>query len=1003
MSSILEAIIAAPPGSQWATDPSWREFVATGDESWLARLAAVTEFSWAVGSIVEAIPDPQEMDVHGERFLRAAIAAAHPSVLGPWVNASVMRTSGDYDDRFTQCFELLERLGCSMPWLAAQMAEGVTGFTAVDGGATPLSRLLLRMDDAPLRNLVIKVTTPAEYWVVNAGEVRTTALARLFAINAPDQWRRVLDSFVAPGGWQQHLRASVWVASLESAPREFLEPSAAAFELLTDLEHRLALGAKLFEIEPARFGQGMESVSREAIESLDPGALAAAWRQARESANWLLTHRGVAALPVVAKYIAMGPSRDNWRNKGMGDFKIPVLDHAIETLGRDAIPLLDAAFETEQPHVQRRALEHWIAIRTPADTEIIAARIRHLLSVSDSATVTRTMRIAVASGVEEVEEDLWALLAHKTRSVREAAANAMATLGDSRLRKTAELWKARRADTRNAAVTWLRALGTPGAIAALEARLDVEAADNVRDAILLALESSGGARKADPVALRARIDKTLAKVDGPPVPWLDHTKLPVAKLTDGSVLDANTLLYLLYRQSRVKEMRADIEARPLFAQIDRRTSGDLGLALLHAYLASEMDADDRWVMTFSALVGDDRIAPIIVRQVKTWADSSRGKLAEYAVQALVLLGTDVALVAVDSIAIRYQLKYKNIGKVAGDAFAHAAAARGVTVEELGDIVVPWLGFEPGQPRIVDTGKSQLQARIDSDFKLTFYDVATKKKVAKLPSGTSPQVQAEFKDVATALKDAAKAQLLRMEALLVRQFRWPAARWKELFLQHPLLAPFAQRLVWGAYDASGALLATFRALEDRSLTDMDDESYAIPADASLGIVHPLELSPDARQRWVTHFADYDVVPPFAQLERPVVLVADNQRATTMGSNFAGTILNAMTFKGRAERLGWTRWWPGDAGSISHYQKSFPTAGVDAFVETHDMFVTVAMTAEMALGNCLFVRLATVRTDAENSDEPGGAGDRRVMAFGDVPAVVFSEAMGDLATIAGTLTI
>jgi len=38
--------------------------------------------------------------------------------------------------------------------------------------------------------------------------------------------------------------------------------------------------------------------------------------------------------------------------------------------------------------------------------------------------------------------------------------------------------------------------------------------------------------------------------------------------------------------------------------IDRSTSGELGLAVVYAFLGSKMEADDRW-SCFSALVGDD--------------------------------------------------------------------------------------------------------------------------------------------------------------------------------------------------------------------------------------------------------------------------------------------------------------------------------------------------------------------------------------------------------------
>ena len=195
-------------------------------------------------------------------------------------------------------------------------------------------------------------------------------------------------------------------------------------------------------------------------------------------------------------------------------------------------------------------------------------------------------------------------------------------------------------------------------------------------------------------------------------------------------------------------------------------------------------------MALAALTGDDRLVPVLRKAILEWAEKSRGKLAEYAAQALALLGTEAALMVVDSLSVRFRSKNKNIGQAAADAFAAAAEARGVTVEELGDLVVPWLGFEAGKPRIIETTKGSVEARIDSAMKLVFRDVKTGKAMSKL-AGASAEVQAEFKMLAGTLKEAVKAQLLRIETLLVRQFRWPVARWRELYLTHPLLRPFTQ--------------------------------------------------------------------------------------------------------------------------------------------------------------------------------------------------------------------
>jgi hypothetical protein len=991
MASIIEALEMLASKGWWKEwqNPAWKQFILTGNEKLLKNLPKFRDHSWLPAELLSALPAPDQIDNSGRRFLQACHAAGHPQALGGWIQQCSMKDDPE-GDRFSKACALVLDFGCPNQFLANQVAELVRPLRMPDGLPTAAGTFLLSLDDKSAMQVFRSVGRDSRH----APEITT-----LFVMHDPQRWKALLEKFNQEGDSKQ-LDPSSWVLALNSAPTIFLEPAAQAFELLENWYARFELGAKLHEIKPARFEAAMEKLTAGQLLAKDTHAEVRLWNQAQQSAAWLVANRGLAVLPILKQYFSAALESGSWHRKSQSEYKNEVLDLAVQKLGREALPLLEACFATDQPEVQLRALQLWANLKVVADTETIAAKLHQLFSATDSSSVARAARLAGDLVPEAVEVDLWSLLSHKSRPVRDAAATTLARLGESRLPKAKELWAARRADTRIAAVAWLKAVGTAKAASTLKSRLDDEEDDNVRDAILLALEKlEGGSTKADPVELRERIKKTLAKIDGPPVSWLDPKKLPAPKLLNGSKLPADSLLYLLHRQSRVKEMRADIEAKPLFVQLDRETSGELASAVLQAFFGSKAEADDRWTMAFAAIVGDDRLVPAFTRQIKEWADNMRGKLAEYAVQALALLGTDAALLAVDAMAIRYRSKNKNIGKAASEAFAEAAQARGLTVEELGDLVVPWLGFEPGKPRVVDTGKTKLEVRITDDFKLAFRDTATGKKVAKLPDSASAKLKDEFKELSAGLKEAVKSQLLRMETLMVRQFRWPVVRWQELYLQHPLLLPFAQRLVWGAYDKTRKLVGTFRTLEDHSLTDAADGSYTLPNDCGIGSVHPLELTAEVRQAWLKHLADYDVVPPFAQLERSVVRVKPEQKETKFGAEIAETELNAMTFKGRAERLGWARGSVCDAGCINYYTKSFPTAGVDVFVETEGMYVGIDMYSNIKLGKVFFVRNATVQLGSYVYDEPSDSNDPRLVIYGDVPAIAFSEAMGDLAKVSG----
>jgi len=931
MATIVEALdlVASKNWYKEWQNPVWKEFIQTGDKSLLPKIPKFRDYSWFPAELLNALPSASQLDEGSKRFLRACHSAGHKQAVGTWIAKCNDRGTAS-EAEFAKACEVAIEIGCSKAFLGSQILQRVRPIVPQGGTLTPAGAFLISLDDKDVEDLY------REFGLTHYG----SPMVEIFVKNSPERWKRLLETFNKKGD-SKVLHSATWILALTAAPAQFLEVSARAFELIQDGYARFQLGEKLCIVDPDRFRPTMERFATDQI-SANASKPEKIWSEAHQAALWLVANHGNPSLPILERYFSTPLAKEKWPQKNQTEQKKEVLDAAIEKLGREALPLLEACFATEQGEVQLRALHHWSGLRVAADTENLADKLRKAFASEDASSVARAVRFAGDLVPEAVEKELWSLLSHKSKPVREAASTTLAKLGESRLPKATELWAARRADTRIAAVAWLKAIGTTNAVATLRPRLEEEEDDNVRDAVLLALEKlPGGSTNSDPAALKERIKKTIAKIDDPPVKWLDPINLPAPKLTNGSKLSSDWLHYLLYRQSRVKEMRTDIEARSLYSQLDRKSSGELALAVAQAFFGSKAEADDRWTMAFAAIIGDDRLVPVFTRQIKEWADSMRGKLAEYAAQALALLGTDSALLALDAMTIRYRSKNKNIGKAASEAFAEAARTRGLTVEELGDLVVPWLGFQPGQPRIVDPGKSKLEARINNDFKLTFRDVATNKKVAKLPDSASADLKAEFKELSASLKEAVKSQLLRMETLMVRQFRWPRARWEELYLQHPLLLPFAQRLVWGAYDKTGKLLGTFRALEDRSLTDAEDEPYSLPSDCDMGIVHPLELTAEIRQTWLKHLADYDIVPPFAQLERSVVTVKDEQAKTKFGNEVANTEINAMTFKGRAEKLGWGRGSVCDGGGINHYVKAFPGAGVDVFVGTDGMYDGIDM--------------------------------------------------------------
>ena len=78
--------------------------------------------------------------------------------------------------------------------------------------------------------------------------------------------------------------------------------------------------------------------------------------------------------------------------------------------------------------------------------------------------------------------------------------------------------------------------------------------------------------------------------------------------------------------------------------------------------------------------------------------------------------------------------------------------------------------------------------------------------------------------------------------------------------------FAISLIWGIYE-NGRLGETFRYMEDGSFNTVDEEEYTLPDEASIGLVHPIELTDEALAAWKQQLEDYEITQSIDQLSRP----------------------------------------------------------------------------------------------------------------------------------------
>lgn len=357
---------------------------------------------------------------------------------------------------------------------------------------------------------------------------------------------------------------------------------------------------------------------------------------------------------------------------------------------------------------------------------------------------------------------------------------------------------------------------------------------------------------------------------------LEH--LPRVALNDGRVLSADA-------QSALLEMLAfspiDAPYEGL-AQVkdacDPRSLDVFVEALVRAWVAAGMASAHEWAVRAVALIGSDRAARFLFDRSRAWANDSQKQRAILALDVLGAMGTDLALSLVGRMSRSGQRQYLKDRAV--EILAEVAEQRNLSAEELEDRTAPDLGLDENGTMILDFGPRKFLVGFDEHL-MPFVKNEARERLDALPRANKSDDTAMAKAAWDAWKllrseaeKVAKDQVARLERLLGDERRLDAEVFMDAFVKHPLIGHLAQRLVWGAYGADGALLATFRVAEDRSLATVDEDGFELPSDATVGLMHPLrmkEQAADLSSRWGQVFADYALVQPFAQLARSTEVV------------------------------------------------------------------------------------------------------------------------------------
>ncbi|GAA1576762.1 hypothetical protein GCM10009678_69300 [Actinomadura kijaniata] len=359
-----------------------------------------------------------------------------------------------------------------------------------------------------------------------------------------------------------------------------------------------------------------------------------------------------------------------------------------------------------------------------------------------------------------------------------------------------------------------------------------------------------------------------------------------------------------------------------------------------------------------------------------------GKLAGAAVNALGAVEDPAGLDALRELDAR--LRHKALRKQLDTAIETAAGRQGVTPRQLVESAVPDHGLAPGGTltRTVAGHTVTLAVEDAVTVRLTYTAPdGTARRTAPPAVKDAPEVT-EIKALAKRVRATLAAERRRVEALLSADPEWSHDEWARHYRDHPIVGVITRDLIWDFQDEAGEWRA------------------ALPADAppaaaarTVRLWHPIHHTPDEIRAWRATVADRGIRQPFKQAFREIYLLTPAEEETAVYSNrFAAHIVHYNRFYALTKERGWQSNYLGrhHAGAFGQARGTFGDGGWRATFEHTPATEDFDWAPEHA---------ATDRIVFERR-----AGKRWTeVPLGEVPPVVFSEAMRDADLFVGVTSI
>jgi hypothetical protein len=350
--------------------------------------------------------------------------------------------------------------------------------------------------------------------------------------------------------------------------------------------------------------------------------------------------------------------------------------------------------------------------------------------------------------------------------------------------------------------------------------------------------------------------------------------------------------------------------------------------------------------------------------------------------------------------LKAKVKQPTARKMIEKAIGASAAAAGMTPDDLEELAVGTFGLtEVGRgERKIGPYTAELKIAGTTKVELNFTDAKGKSRASIPADLKSGKDTAALKELQQQSKDLAKmlpAFRDRIERLPINRRELPMSAWRARYLDHPVIATMARRLIWTfavdeKTEISGAWLkGKLVDAKDKPLRRLDEEKTRVR------LWHPVGSPAADVLAWRQLLQRHEITQPFKQAYREVYLLTDAERKTKTYSNrFAAHVLRQNQFAALCTQRGWKfrmmGTWDGGGDTT-------PSVELPAWKLRAEFWLTGGEPGEH---DTFYAVAQHVFTDQVRFYE---AGATEPMPIAKVPPLALSEVMRDVDLFVGVASI